>query len=76
MSDDIPEPPDLEAVTVEVRIKDDVYTHEEYTHRFMMTQRELEMSDPADMARMATEQTLDAAIRQYTRQLRGASDGR
>lgn len=74
MTDEVPEPPDLDAITVEVRIRDDAYTHEEYTHRFMMTQRELETSDPAEMARMSTEQTLDSAIRQYIQQLRGVSD--
>lgn len=71
----LPEAPDMEPVEVEVTIRDDAYTHEEYTTRLMLTQRELEAGDPEQIARMATEQTLDSAVRSFREQLRGTDGG-
>lgn len=61
----------MEAIEIEVTIRDGAYTHDEYTTRFLTTQRELEMGDPEEVARMGTEQTLNSALRQYLAAQRG-----
>ena len=71
MSDELPEAPDMEVIEVEVTIKDDIYTLEEYTTRLLMTQRELETRGPQEMVEMATAQVLDGALRQYLSHQRG-----
>lgn len=74
MPSDLPEAPDMEPIEIEVTIRDDAYTHEEYTTSFMVTQRELEEDDPREMVRVATELTLDSALQQYLAAQRGTLD--
>jgi len=71
MTEDIPDAPDLEAVEIVITIHDEVYTHETYTTTQLLTQRELETSDPSEIARTATEMSLNGALRQYLEILHG-----
>lgn len=74
MNDEIADPLDFDAIEVEITISDGIDTNQDYHHKFVTTETELEMAGTQGVVEMETRMALDAALRKFLSHRRGEND--